>query len=980
MGTTYNDMVIGSGGTRTTLTLYGYDVASRTKITSSGSMYVSSGGTAGSTTVSSGGSLTVYSRGMVSSTTVSSGGSMIVSSGGTASSTTVSGGSMVIRSSGLASSTTVSNGGRMILSSGGTASSTTVSYGGRMILSSGGTESSTVISRGGSMLISSGGTASRTTVEGSGACIGIFSSGTVNSALVSSGGSVKVSSGGKADHTSVYSSGLMYVFSSGFADSTTVSGGSMEVSSGGKADHTSVYSSGLMYVFSSGFADSTTVSGGSMEVSSGGKAENTEIFSGGSLILSSGGRANGTIVFSSGSMVFSGQGTADNTSVSSGGSMILSSGGTAYRTSVYSSGLMYVFSSGFADSTTVSRGGSMILSSGGTASHTEVLSCGTMIVCSGGTANSTTVSSGGIYIFNGGIASNVSVLQGGCMTVSNGGIAAGSLKIENGANVTFDAGGELHMDLLGRSSAGRAMLDDYSRISGTPAVTLKVSLNELARKESVSYALADNAASFGGQTTIKTADNEVLGTRAVDSVLETDHFDYLVTRNDGTLMLTVTNKAEAPLTAPSGFDEHDTTAAMKFNWTGAAGNTYRFRYGITAELTGIGESSETSEFVLDPSDLNVGQTYCYQVCSVDSFGLQSDWSLVQYFSVHKILNDPETTIDAQGNIQTGWTASAPGASYVAQYTDTAANKMVQVDVTSNKVNVIGLDGLFAWHAAESGSERWTENQNFEAAAADVPVKYTSPDSDADDVFFARSSGLFSGLYSAHNMLTGEYMSISGMNQFTDMFAGGETNFSTLFLTDAGGDAFFVDDIYSESAEYGARIDNLNRIYAGAGDDLIDLTSIRFAEESNSAICVHGGNDDDTIWGGNSDGSMLFGDLGNDVIKGGTGNDFIIGGAGNDDLYGNGGDDMFIFGAENWGTDTVTQTDGGTVRLWFADGRESNWDPLTMTYTDGDNSVRVDGVSAGQVTLKFGADPDFAVQLEAGVLDETRDQKIYTTVE
>ena len=168
------------------------------------------------------------------------------------------------------------------------------------------------------------------------------------------------------------------------------------------------------------------------------------------------------------------------------------------------------------------------------------------------------------------------------------------------------------------------------------------------------------------------------------------------------------------------------------------------------------------------------------------------------------------------------------------------------------------------------------------------------------------------------------------------------------------------------------------IHAGAGDDLIDLTSKRFAE-TDRKIDVHGGNGDDTVWGGNGDGSLLFGDLGDDTVKGGTGNDFIIGGSGDDMLYGNGGNDTFIFGAEDWGTDQITQKNGGTVRLWFASGDESNWDASTMTYTDGENSVTVLGLTADKVTLKFGADeedPDFAALEDAGAFSETKDRTIY----
>ena len=39
--------------------------------------------------------------------------------------------------------------------------------------------------------------------------------------------------------------------------------------------------------------------------------------------------------------------------------------------------------------------------------------------------------------------------------------------------------------------------------------------------------------------------------------------------------------------------------------------------------------------------------------------------------------------------------------------------------------------------------------------------------------------------------------------------------------------------------------------------------------------------------------------------------------------------------------------------WFISGDESKWDPEALTYTDGGNSVKVSGVSAENVSLKFG---------------------------
>lgn len=65
-----------------------------------------------------------------------------------------------------------------------------------------------------------------------------------------------------------------------------------------------------------------------------------------------------------------------------------------------------------------------------------------------------------------------------------------------------------------------------------------------------------------------------------------------------------------------------------------------------------------------------------------------------------------------------------------------------------------------------------------------------------------------------------------------------------------------------------------------------------------------------------------------------------------------GDDIFAF-CDNWGIDTVEQLAGGKVTLWFASGDESKWNAEKLTYTDGDNSVTVTGVTS--VTLKFGDD-------------------------
>ena len=122
-------------------------------------------------------------------------------------------------------------------------------------------------------------------------------------------------------------------------------------------------------------------------------------------------------------------------------------------------------------------------------------------------------------------------------------------------------------------------------------------------------------------------------------------------------------------------------------------------------------------------------------------------------------------------------------------------------------------------------------------------------------------------------------------------------------------------------------------------------------------------------------NWLFGDAGNDRIVGASGNDVIAGGIGNDRMHGGGGNDIFTF-CDNWGADTVEQLEGGSVTLWFASGNESNWNETELTYLDGDNTVKVSGVTS--VTLKFGNDDSeqYASLASAGAFAEFSSKKIF----
>ena len=140
--------------------------------------------------------------------------------------------------------------------------------------------------------------------------------------------------------------------------------------------------------------------------------------------------------------------------------------------------------------------------------------------------------------------------------------------------------------------------------------------------------------------------------------------------------------------------------------------------------------------------------------------------------------------------------------------------------------------------------------------------------------------------------------------------------------------------------------------------------------------VYGGNGNDTIWMASGE-NTLFGDVGNDRLIGGANNDVIIGGVGNDRMHGGGGEDIFCFGG-NFGTDTIEQLVGGEITLWFESGSENNWNADTLTYTDGTNSVKVSGISADNISLKFGDDSsDLFNELSAsGCFDDAASEKIF----
>lgn len=254
-----------------------------------------------------------------------------------------------------------------------------------------------------------------------------------------------------------------------------------------------------------------------------------------------------------------------------------------------------------------------------------------------------------------------------------------------------------------------------------------------------------------------------------------------------------------------------------------------------------------------------------------------------------------------------------------------------------------------------------------STTAEIPDKVVAVDDGHDNLFFAMPVGKWTGNRAQHQGDgvwggTLEVVSLTGKNRFSTVFTGSD-DATTLFLTDdANGDAFFLDDIYTANGS-DARIRKMSEIQAGAGDDIVDLTSVRYAYEEHASkqLTIRGGDGNDILWG-NAGHNIMFGDDGNDKIYGGSDNDVLIGGTGNDTMLGGGGDDIFCYGSSfDWGSDSITQLAGGTVTLYLdgIDRNDCSISGSTLTWNDGTHtgSITLNGVSWDSVKFYCAANGD-----------------------
>ena len=394
-------------------------------------------------------------------------------------------------------------------------------------------------------------------------------------------------------------------------------------------------------------------------------------------------------------------------------------------------------------------------------------------------------------------------------------------------------------------------------------------------------------------------------------------------------------------------------------------------------------------------EIDLQTEYFFKAQAIDNVGNVSDWSEAITVSQNKFTMPENYKEGKFENISWDGTVT----DYVFEISKDNFKTYITIDISTatddlffnDPANFMKNSGFADIAGLPAGTYQWralnAENRNIEASGiitgtASGADAFVSTVNGKQDIFFAQTSGKWESGYAAQhngNLVnnwsgTQEQVTLTGKNKIEDIFIGSKDS-NVLFLTDdSNGDALFLDDIYTNGVTQ-SRISGIDKILAGAGDDIIDFTSSRYAYVG-TAMEVYGGNGNDTIWMASGE-NTLFGDAGNDRIIGGANNDIIVGGIGNDSLHGGGGEDIFCFGG-NFGTDTIEQLAGGEITLWFESGSENNWNADTLTYTDGTNSVKVSGISADNISLKFGDDSsDLFNELSAsGCFDDAASEKIF----
>lgn len=375
---------------------------------SSGNIVVSSGGTANNvkdlnsgTSILNSGSLSNFAGYNLDGVSIN-GGDVFISSGASANNAVVDSGNFVIKDFGFASNTILSGGtngsntanGHMIVS--GSAENVYV-YPERDFFVRSNGNASNVFMSGGSGIVGAGGTVSNVSVKPSGY---IRISGAVESALVQGAGHLFID--GSGNNLSAIGSGDIFVGTTATATNIYLSSGRMSVA-GNVSNVNDDYVNNYISVGSGGILKATQTKG--------------------LLVASNGGIISSATVLSGGRIQIQNNGSGSNITVSSNGSVTISSGGSIYNGTVANNenpGKITLLSGAVGTNLTggapvnsqvfVSEGANLSINNEYTANR--IVNEGTVVVTGYGKIQNTIIQeTGGAYLYNGGYAENIIVVN-----------------------------------------------------------------------------------------------------------------------------------------------------------------------------------------------------------------------------------------------------------------------------------------------------------------------------------------------------------------------------------------------------------------------------------------------------------------------------------------------------------------------------------------------------------------------------------------
>ena len=878
----------------------------------------------------------------------------------------------------------LAEGGRAVVSSGGILYVCTVSSGGTAAVLKGGCAQDITVETGGLYLVSSGGTTHRSLIQSGGTQI-VYADVMAAAATVMDGGVLDASSGAYVRAPIISKGGILQARNGALVDGAQISG-LVEVNSKAAVNSAAVLDGGKLAVLTGGYAYEAKISsGGSLDISSGGRANYAAVYEGGAVMVSAGASCLNAGI-SGGSVTLAGAvvpgeddpeggivpgGFASNTTVNSGGSLIVSSGATAtkilenggyvsvaadadvtftpntFSGLALSSAAATVHAGTTATDTTLNFGGWLYVFSGGIASATVANSSGGFIISSGGTADVVTVNfGGGFAVSNGGTALRIKE-NGGLVYVFDDGIATFEPNAFSGAVLDRDNWATVHSGTTATDTA--ILFDSYLYVfSGGTANVVSINLSGTVE---VSGGLVNGAAVNSGGSLLVFNGGKLTGTQTFEAGAVVSMYDGSILNFDLTQTEAGSEALVNDLSVIQGVPVYTLTVSGTQEegvYTLAEGAT-GFSGAITVQNT-LGETFGT---------LTVGGETVFVGGTGYTLNL-TDSSLTVAVGV-PAPPVPENPVGTKERVS--WDPTG-AEGYVVEYSTDGFAHALQVDTTGNAVDMLDLPaGTYRWRVKINDGEAWAVGDEIVSDNDNTPKVLQSNADGSDDLFFAQAGGTWENFFYAQHAGsvndwsgTNELILVNGKNKLADLFFGSNDANILCLTDDENGDGIFVDDEYTELPdgiiEQQSRIARIDEIRAGAGDDIVDMTSYRIEYIGDGQI-FRGGDGNDVIWANKGD-NLLFGDAGDDRIVGASGCDVIAGGAGNDRMHGGGGVDVFTF-CENFGEDIVEQLADGSVLLWFASGSEDNWSAETMTYKDGENSVTVKGVSADHVLLEFGDD-------------------------